>query len=153
MSGNLGIRSERYLNTTFSEVIVQRAIVFVFILLRLIYFYNFIFWLCWVSFAAHRLSLVAVSGAYSLLQCAGFSLQWLLLWSMGSRCLGFSSCGSWAQLLWGMWDLPRSGIEPVSLAWQGRFLTTGPPGKPRFLFVLIAIRVYLLYNVMLVSTV
>ena len=28
-----------------------------------------------------------------------------------------------------MWDLPASGIEPVSLALQGGFLTTGPPGK------------------------
>ena len=33
-----------------------------------------------------------------------------------------------------MWDLPRPGVEPVSLALQGRFLTTGPPGKAlRFL--------------------
>ena len=29
-----------------------------------------------------------------------------------------------------MWDLPRPGMEPVSLVLQGRFLTTGPPGKP-----------------------
>ena len=29
-----------------------------------------------------------------------------------------------------MWDLPRRGIELVSLALQGSFLTTGPPGKP-----------------------
>ena len=28
--------------------------------------------------------------------CSGFPLLWLLLWSTGSRCLGFSSCGSWA---------------------------------------------------------
>ena len=27
--------------------------------------------------------------------------------------------------------LPGPGIEPVSLALQGGFLTTGPPGKPR----------------------
>ena len=50
VSGNLGIRSERHLNTTFSEVTVQQAIVFVFILLRFIYFYSFIFGLCWVFF-------------------------------------------------------------------------------------------------------
>ena len=37
----------------------------------------------------HRLSLVAVSKGYSLLQWAGFSLQWLfLLESMDSRMLG-----------------------------------------------------------------
>ena len=36
--------------------------------------------------AAHRLSLVAASGSYSSLRCAGFSLQWLLLLrSTGSR--------------------------------------------------------------------
>ena len=30
-------------------------------------------------------------------------------------------------------DLPGPGIEPISLALQGGFLTTGPPGKPRAL--------------------
>ena len=29
-----------------------------------------------------------------------------------------------------MWDLPKSGIEPVSPALAGRFFTTEPPGKP-----------------------
>ena len=43
----------------------------------------------------------------------------------------FSSCGSWAQLLGGMWDLPRPGLEPVSPALAGRFSTAAPPGKPR----------------------
>ena len=48
--------------------------------------------------AACGLSLVAVSRVYSSLQCAGFSLWWLLLlWSTGSRHEGFSSCGMQAQ--------------------------------------------------------
>ena len=42
------------------------------------------------------------------------------------------SCGSQAQLLRGTWDLPRPGLEPVSLALAGRFATTAPPGKPSF---------------------
>ena len=29
-----------------------------------------------------------------------------------------------------MWDLPRPGIEAVSPALAGRFLTTAPPGRP-----------------------
>ena len=29
----------------------------------------------------------------------------------------------------GMWDLPRPGLEPVSPALAGGFLTTAPPGK------------------------
>ena len=37
------------------------------------------FWLCWVFTAACGLPLVAASGDCSSLQCAGFSLQWLLL--------------------------------------------------------------------------
>ena len=64
----------------------------------LIYFY---FWLRWVFVAARGLSLVAVSGGYSLLQCAGFSLWLLLLRSTGSRRVGsvvvarrLSSCGA-----------------------------------------------------------
>ena len=35
-----------------------------------------------------------------------------------------NSCGTQAQLLCSMWDLPRSGIEPVSSALAGRFFTT-----------------------------
>ena len=59
------------------------------------------FWLCWDFVAACGLSLVATSGGYSSWQCVGFSLKWLLLlWSTGSRHVGFSSCGTWAQQLW-----------------------------------------------------
>ena len=54
------------------------------------------FWLRWVFVAVRGLSLVAVSGGYSSLWCAGFSLRWLLLLrSTGSRRAGFSSCDSW----------------------------------------------------------
>ena len=78
--------------------------------------------------------------------CSGFS-------SCGARALGarasvvvareFSSCGSWAlehrlssrgtraPLLCGTWDLPGPGLEPVSPALAGGFLTTVPPRKPR----------------------
>ena len=42
-----------------------------------------------------------------------------------------SNCGSRAQPLRGMWDLPRPGLEPVSPALAGRFSTTVPPGKPQ----------------------
>ena len=41
-----------------------------------------------------------------------------------------SNCGSRAQLLRGMRDLPRPGLEPVSPALAGRFLTAAPRGKP-----------------------
>ena len=44
--------------------------------------------------------------------------------------LRLSTCGSQAQPLRGMWDLPRPGLEPVSPSLAGRFSTTAPPGKP-----------------------
>ena len=45
-----------------------------------------------------------------------------------------SNCGSRAQTLRGMWDLPGPGVEPVSPALAGRFSTNAPPGKPQCLF-------------------
>ena len=42
----------------------------------------------------------------------------------------FSSCGSRAQPLRGMWDPPGLGHEPVSPASAGRLPTAAPPGKP-----------------------
>ena len=49
--------------------------------------------------------------------------------------LRLSSCGSRAQPLCGMWDLPSPGLEPVSPALAGRFSTTAPPGKPHNQFL------------------
>ena len=88
-----------------------------FIYLLLLFFY---FWLCWVFVTARRLSSVVV--AHGLSSCG--------LWALEHR---LSSCGTRASLLRGMWDLPRPGLEPVSLALAGRFLTTVPPGKPLYL--------------------
>ena len=46
-------------------------------------------WLHWVFVAARGLSLVAASGGYPSLRCAGFSSRWLLLLrSTGSRRMG-----------------------------------------------------------------
>ena len=47
-----------------------------------------------------------------------------------------SSCGPRAQLLRGMWDPPRPGLEPVSPALAVRLSTTAPPGKPCLYFLL-----------------
>ena len=59
---------------------------------------------------------------------------------MGPSCGVKTSCGAWAQLQHmglvvpqhvGGILVPLPGIEPVSPALQGRFLTTGPPGNSR----------------------
>ena len=56
--------------------------------------------------------------------------------SCGSRALEhrLSSCGARASLLHGMWHLPRPGLEPMSPALVGGFLTTELPGKPLVVF-------------------
>ena len=60
---------------------------------------------------------------------------------------GLSSCGSWAQLLCGIWDLPRPGIEPMSPAVTGRLLTIVPPGKSQeFLIRLVEFAIYTLHG-------
>ena len=70
------------------------------------------------------------------LRCAGFLLCWLpLLWSMDSRCAGFSSCCAQVELPHGMWDLHGPGIKPMFPALAGRFLTTRPPRKSWHLFL------------------
>ena len=83
---------------------------------------------------------------YSSLRCMGFLWRWLLLLqSTGSRCTTFSSCGSqaperrlsscgtWALLLRGKWDLPGPELEPMSPTLAGGFSTTEPPGKSHYL--------------------
>ena len=99
----------------------------------------FNFWLHWVFAAARGLSLVAVSGGYSLLRGAGLPLQWPLpLQSTGSRCTGFSGCGTRASVVvaHGLWSagsvvvahgpsrsaacgiFPDQGSNPCPLHWQ-----------------------------------
>ena len=76
---------------------IGRRILFFFLIYLFVCLFVYL-WPRWVFVAAHRLSLVAASGGYSLLRCAGFSLWWLLLLrSTGSRRVGFSSCGTWAR--------------------------------------------------------
>ena len=83
---------------------------------------------------------------------SGFSSCVSGLRSCGSQALEhrLNSCGARAQLLCGTWDLPGSGIKPVSPALTSRVFTTEPPGPvvknrgkkcppPHFLFSLLLI--------------
>ena len=90
------------------------------------------FWLGWIFVAVHGLSLVVASGGFSSLQCAGFSLWWLLLLrSTDSRYASFSSCGLRALgvrasvvVVHGLscsaacGILPDQGSNPCPLLWQ-----------------------------------
>ena len=105
------------------------------VFLLLLLFYKFIylfiyFWLCWVFVSVLRLSLVAASGGHSSSRCVGLSLSWPLVAEHRLQTRRLSNRGSRAQLLRGMWDPPRPGLEPVLSALAGRFSTTAPPGNP-----------------------
>ena len=77
----------------------------------------------YVSQASHR-------GGFSCCRAQAVALMGFS--SCGSQAPepGLSNCGTRAQLPCSMWDIPRLETELVSATLQGRFLTTGPPGKP-----------------------
>ena len=70
-------------------------------------------------------------GVHSSSRCAGLSLSRPLIAEHRLQTRRLSNCGSRAELLRGMWDLPRPGLEPAFLALAGRLSTTAPPGKPQ----------------------
>ena len=82
--------------------------------------------------------LVFVAASPQASHCGGFScckvraLGCVGFINCGSQALerGLNNCGTQASLLRGVWNLPGSGIEPVSPALAGRFFTTELPGKP-----------------------
>ena len=79
----------------------------------------FFFWPRWVFVAAHGLSLVAASGVYSSLRCAGFSLWWLLLLrSTGSRHAGSVVVARRLSCSAACGIFPDQGSNPCPLHWQ-----------------------------------
>ena len=114
------------------------------------FFYNLFFLaVFWVFVSVRGLSPVAASRGHSSSRCAGLSLSWPRVAEHGLQtCRLSSSCGSRSQLLRGMWDLPRPGLEPMSPALAGRLSTTVPPGKPLSPFFLIGLFVSLILSCM-----
>ena len=84
--------------------------------------------------------LVASSRDYALLQCVGFSLQWLLLFQKtGSRAHGLSSCSSVfvahglsCHVACGIFL--NQGLNPCRLHWQVDSLPQSHQGSPNSLF-------------------
>ena len=135
-------------NDAFGFVVFAQKLAKPFLSFFLKLFIYFYFWLYWVFFCWEGFSLVVPRvGGYSSSWCPDFSLQWLLfLRSMGFRVSGFqqlqymgsvivvsglqstdrlNSYGTGAQVLHGIWDLPGSGIEPMSPALMGSLFITG----------------------------
>ena len=96
----------------------------------------YLFRLCWVFTAFLGLSLVVASGGYSLVVVLGLLIVVASLavkhrfWgSLTSVAVAPRLYSTGSVVVYSMWDLPGSGIEPLSPASAGRFLTTRPPGK------------------------
>ena len=53
----------------------------------------------------------------------------------GPQTRRLSNCGSRAQLLHGMWDLPRPGFEPCPLHWQADSQPLCHQGSPLFFLI------------------
>ena len=90
------------------------------------------FWLRWIFIGNNENFLVKPQwGLLSSCGAQDFSSQRHLAVA-GHR---LSSCGTQTQLPCNTWGHPRSRIEPVSPALQGRLLNPGPPGKSPCLFL------------------
>ena len=103
------------------------------------------FWLHWVFVAACGLSLVAASGSYCLVSCAGFSLWWLLL--LQSTCSGAWNqwCGTGLSCFAACGIFLDQGSNWYPL--HGRFLTIASPRKPSSIFSLILRQCFEVYQV------
>ena len=108
------------------------------LLILFFFFFKFILFIYfWLALGPRCCARAFSSCGEQASHCSGFS-------HCGARALGMrapvvvacrlSSCGSQAQLLCSMWNLPRPGLEPVSPALAGGLSTTVPPGKSHYSF-------------------
>ena len=104
---------------------------FFFFFLIYLFFYLFMAVLG-LHFCARASSSCGKRGPLLIAVCGPLTIAASLVAEHRLQTRRLSNCGSWAQLLRGMWDLPRPGLEPMSPALAGRLSTTAPPGKPCF---------------------
>ena len=83
-----------------------------------------------LRFCARASSSCGKRGPLFIVVCRPLTLAASLVAKHRLQTCRLSNYGSRAQLLCGMWDLPRPGLKPVSPALAGRFSTIAPPGKP-----------------------
>ena len=99
----------------------------------------------WVTFTYLLIDFVFLAvvclhcGVFSLLQASHLGFSYCVAQTLGTPpalVLGSVFVACMDLVTPGMCDPSGPGIELMSLALQGRFLTTGPPGKPWWLFLL-----------------
>ena len=85
---------------------------------------------CW-SMWDLRCTMRSFVAVHKLSSCGTRTLE---LWCLDSRVCRLSSCGLSHSVACGIL-VPQPGIEPMSPALQGGFLTTGPPGRSLLCFI------------------
>ena len=115
-------------------VILLSDFSFFFFFKELLYFYYLFIYLLFavlgLRFCVRAFCSCGKQGPLFIVVCGPLTIAASLVAEHRLQTRRLSSCGSRAQLLRGMWDLPRPGLEPVSPALAGRLSTTAPPGKP-----------------------
>ena len=93
---------------------------------------------CGLSLVAENRSYFLVAVHQLLTEVAFLLVEHRLqvVWALVVVAHGLSRYGLQAWLPLGMWNLPRPGMEPMSPALAGGFLTTGPAGKPHWVLFL-----------------
>ena len=127
-------------NSHFSGVYLESEIIF--LIKKIVFsFYLLIYYLflavLGLRFCARAFSSCGKWGPLFIVVCRPLTVAASLVAEHRLQTRRLSSCGSRAQLLRGMWDPPRPGLEPVPPALAGRFSTTAPPGKPCIFLVVI----------------
>ena len=89
-----------------------------------------------LRFCARAFSSCGKRGPLFITVCGPLTIAASLVVEHRLQMRRLSSCGSRAQLLLGMWDLHRPGLEPTSHALADRLSTTAPPGKPNPWFLI-----------------
>ena len=104
---------------------------FFFLNFGFIYLFTYLFMaVLGLRFCARAFSSCGKRGPLFIVVCGPLIIAASLVAEHRLQTHRLSNCGSRAQSLRCMWDLPRPGLEPVSPALAGRFSTTAPPGKP-----------------------
>ena len=123
---HLCLNCTEYVNPKFALTGIN-AFIFGFSAFYFLNFFSLLIWLCWVFTAAHRLSLVAMSGGYSLLV-----VLWLLIvvedgiWGVRVSvvvALGLCCPGAHGILL-------DQGLNPCPLHWQADSQPLDHQGSP-----------------------
>ena len=128
----------------FFDINIASQDFFFYIITSLVYFHYFYYYylifknlflaVLGLCFCARAFSSCGKRGPLFIRVCGPLTIVASLVAEHRLQTRRLSNCGSRTQLLRGMWDIPRPGLEPVSPALAGRFSTTAPPEKPKISF-------------------